>query len=81
MFMNFDYEFCRFRRWFNCNFSLSFDGKFKGLSTLLNLYGSRFIEHLYVKLRRCFRRCSFSRPLADILVFHINSHVLKLYSR
>lgn len=43
-------NFDTFRRWFNRNFSLSVNGKFKGLSTLLSLVGERYLERFAIKL-------------------------------
>ena len=80
-FSNFD----SYRRWFNGLFSLSFDGKFKGLSTLLSVYGCRFVELLSYKLYKSMNpRTSHSHTMAlfaDVLCFHIQGHTIKLYSR
>ena len=43
-------NFDEFRRWFNRSFSLSVNGKFKGLSTLLSLVGERYLERFAIKL-------------------------------
>lgn len=70
-----------YRRWFNQMFSLSFDGKFKGLSTLVRLYGEKFVEHLayrLYKLLNCSRRHA---PVGDIIVIRLSGHVIKLYNR
>lgn len=76
------FEYFSFRRWFNQRFSLSFDGKFKGLSTLVRLYGMRFVEHIFIKLSRMYRVKYHSRIMfSDIVVLKIQGHTLKLYNR
>lgn len=76
------YEFNSFRRWFNQQFSLSFDGKFKGLSTLLRLYGARFVEHLHYRLfKLLYRRSSHSCPVSDVICISLAGHIIKLYNR
>lgn len=74
--------FNSYRKWFNQLFSLSFDGKFKGLSTLLNLYGWRFIEHLKFKLEKAMKHqvCGYLR-YTETITLRISGHTLKLYNR
>lgn len=80
--MNGKFEFQSFRRWFNRRFSLSFAGKFKGLSTLVNLYGMRFVENLWYKLYKMFSRtASYSRFYDDCIVLRLGGHIIKLYNR
>lgn len=78
-------NFNSYRRWFNALYGLSFDGKFKGLSTLLSTYGSRFVELLSYKLyKSMYPRSSHARTTAlfdSVLVFHVNGHIVKLYPR
>lgn len=70
-------NFNEFRKWFNRNFSLSFDGKFKGLSYLVSIVNPElFAYRLYKKLSGRFR-C----PLGDIISMRISGHSIKLYSR
>lgn len=75
-------EFNEFRKRFNQMFSLSFDGKFKGLSTLLHLYGWRFIEHLRLKLKKAMHHsaCGYLR-YCEVITLRISGHTLKLYNR
>ena len=73
--------FNEFRKWFNQMFSLSFDGKFKGLSTLCNLYGARFVEHLKCKLLKAMKHnASGYLRYASVLCLRISGHTNKLYS-
>lgn len=77
-----DTIFNDFRRWFNQLFSLSFDGKFKGLSTLRNLYGARFIEHLQYKLQKAMRHNVDGYLMhSEVLCMRISGHTIKLYNR
>lgn len=74
-----DYLTCGFdvyRRWFNQLFSLSFDGKFIGLLRLGDL-----LEQFINKLGKMLNRGSHTKPLGDIIVFHLRGHVVKLYNR
>lgn len=76
-------DFNSYRRWFNQLFSLSFDGKFKGLSTLLNTYGQRFLEHFVYKLHKILSRPAGyrSRLDCDVITFRLSGHIIKLYNR
>lgn len=78
-------NFDAYRRWFNALYGLSFDGKFKGLSTLLSVYGFRLVELLSYKLyKSMYPRSSHSRTTAlfdDVLQFRVCGHKIKLYPR
>lgn len=74
--------FNEFRKWFNQMFSLSFDGKFKGLSTLRNLFGARFIEHLQYKLQKAMKHIvSGYLSCCDVITLRLSGHTIKLYNR
>lgn len=75
-------DFDSYRRCFNQMFSLSFDGKFKGLSTLRNM--SQKLFDLFVhKLSKILRADADprKRPASDIIVFRLSGHTVKLYQR
>lgn len=74
-------EFNTYRRWFNQMFSLSFDGKFKGLSTLVRLYGEKFVEHLAYKLYKLLNCSRRHAPVPEIIVMKLAGHSIKLYNR
>lgn len=82
MYMDKDVTFNEFRKWFNQMFSLSFDGKFKGLSTLRNLFGSRFIEHLQYKLSKALNHSSRGYLMhTEVISMRLSGHTIKLYNR
>lgn len=74
-------NFDTFRRWFNQQFSLSFDGKFRGLGTLRVQFGDRFIINFIARIRKLMSRSPRMRPLDDIISFVCLSHRIKLYAR
>lgn len=63
-----------FRRWFNSMFSLSLNGKFKGLGRLKDW--KRFAYRLYKELNGYYRR-----PSADVITFKVSGQTIKLYNR
>ena len=70
-------DFIAFRKWFNRMFSLSFDGKFKGLCTLsmfVDFY--RFAYRLYKILNGY-----YLKPVSDVICIRLSGHVIKLYNR
>ena len=70
-------DFESFRKWFNRTFSLSLDGKFKGLCSLSLLVDfDRFAYRLYKLLNGYYRR-----PVSDVLSMRLSGHTIKLYSR
>lgn len=70
-------DFDSFRKWFNRMFSLSLDGKFKGLSTLsLCIDWKRFAYRLYKLMNGYYRK-----PADDIICIRLSGHVVKLYNR
>lgn len=52
----FNNNFDEWRKWFNRNFSLQVNGKFKGLSTLLSLVGSLYFERFTIKLASAYAK-------------------------
>lgn len=80
--MNIKFDFNEFRKWFNQMFSLSFNGKFKGLSTLRDLYGMSFIEHLHYKLyKMMYRVCRYTRFNNEVILLRLGGNTIKLYNR
>ena len=70
-------DFNAFRKWFNRMFSLSLDGKFKGLCSLaLVMDFDRFAYRLYKILNGYYRK-----PSADVIVIRLSGHVVKLFNR
>lgn len=67
-------DFDAFRRWFNRMFSLSLNGKFKGLGRLKDW--KRFAYRLYKELNGYYRR-----PSSDVIVMRISGQTIKLYNR
>lgn len=67
-------DFDAFRRWFNRMFSLSLNGKFKGLGRLKDW--KRFAYRLYKELNGYYRRPSF-----DVIVMRVSGQTIKLYNR
>lgn len=67
-------DFDAFRRWFNRLFSLSLNGKFKGLGCLKDW--KRFAYRLYKKLNGYYRR-----PSSDLIVMRVSGQTIKLYNR
>lgn len=66
-----------YRRWFNRHFSLSLDGKFKGLSTMSKVLNvERFAYRLFKLLNGYYRK-----PIGDIIVMNLSGHNIKLYAR
>lgn len=66
-----------YKTWFNKNFSLSLDGKFKGLDCVSNL---PLFRH---KLQRYLSGSNFtySRVLGDSFVMRVSGQTCKLYFR
>lgn len=70
-------NFYEFRKWFNKMFSLSLDGKFKGLCTLAAVMDfDRFAYRLYKILSGYYRK-----PASDVICIRLSGHVVKLYNR
>lgn len=70
-------NFNDYRCWFNRMFSLSLDGKFKGLSTLAKVVDvERFAYRLYKILNGYYRK-----PSSDVICIRLSGHVIKLYNR
>lgn len=70
-------NFDAFRKWFNQMFSLSLDGKFKGLCSLaLVMDFNRFAYRLYKILNGYYRK-----PASEVIVIRLSGHVVKLYNR
>lgn len=67
-------DFDAFRRWFNRMFSLSLNGKFKGLGRLKDW--KRFAYRLYKELNGYYRR-----PSSDVIVMRVSGQIIKLYNR
>lgn len=67
-------DFDAFRRWFNRMFSLSINGKFKGLGRLKDW--KRFAYRLYKELNVYYRR-----PSSDVIVMCVSGQTIKLYNR
>lgn len=70
-------EFTSYRKWFNKNFSLSFDGKFKGLSTIALLID---VERLAYRLFKILSG-RYRKPVSDVICIRLSGHVIKLYAR
>lgn len=69
-------DFDLFRRWFNCNFSLSLNGKFRGVvATNWQLLAYR----LYKYLNGRFRFSIVAK--SQVMSFHIGKDSVKLYMR
>lgn len=70
-------DFNAYRKWFNKMFSLSLDGKFKGLSTLAKVLDvERFAYRLYKILNGYYRK-----NVDEIICIRLSGHVIKLYNR
>lgn len=70
-------DFNSYRIWFNKMFSLSLDGKFKGLSTLAKVLDvERFAYRLYKILNGYYRKNA-----DEIICIRLSGHVIKLYNR
>lgn len=70
-------DFLSFRKWFNKTFSLSLDGKFKGLCTLASVLNfDLFYYRLYKILSGRYRK-----NFGDVITMHISGHSIKLYNR
>lgn len=67
-------DFDSFRRWFNRMFSLSLNGKFKGLGRLKDW--KRLAYRLYKELNGYYRR-----PSSDVIVMRVSGQTIKLYNR
>ena len=67
-------DFNAFRKWFNRMFSLSLNGKFKGLLCLKNwkLFAYRLFKELNGRYRR---------PSSDVIVMRVSGQLIKLYNR
>lgn len=64
-----------FRKWFNQNFKLSLDGKFKGLGRVLELMTAYQFEGFISRLARAFQKGT------DVFVLHLCGHTFKLYAK
>lgn len=71
-------DFDSYRTWFNRNFALSFDGKFKGLSFLASILN---IELFAYKLYKRLHPGKYTKALGDVISISINHHKIKLYAR
>ena len=70
-------DYLAFRKWFNKMFSLSLDGKFKGLCTLaMVLDFDRFAYRLYKLLNGYYRK-----PVSEVITMRLSGHTIKLYNR
>ena len=67
-------DFNAFRLWFNRMFSLSLNGKFKGLCSLKDW--KRFAYRLYKELNGY-----FLRPSSDVICMRVSGQTIKLYNR
>lgn len=76
-------NFLSLRKWFNSHFSLSYCGKFKGLSYVLDDLGELYFYHWIDKLLKLFvnGRGRYGLPLGDVSVFRIKGKTIKLYVR
>ena len=63
-----------FRLWFNRMFSLSLNGKFKGIGNLKDW--KRFAYRLYKELNGY-----YLRPSSDVIVMRVSGQTIKLYNR
>lgn len=83
--MEYKNNFDAYRKWFNKNFSFSLDGKFKGLSTALLLFGEHFImllAHKIYKLIRARGRYKHNRIFdCDKTTMRVSGHNVSLYLR
>lgn len=72
-----------FRKWFNKNFTLSLNGKFKGISTLLRLFGEKYFQHFIFKMNKALlgRHGRYLREVGDVLAFVVKGCKIKLYFR
>ena len=67
-----------FKTWFNKNFSLSLDGKWKGLDNVINL---RLFEHKVNKVLTTSSRYGSRKRLQDSFSFMCSGQRCKLYYR
>lgn len=67
-------DFSAFRLWFNRSFSLSLNGKFKGIGSLKDW--KRFAYRLYKETNGY-----YLRPSSDVIVMRVSGQTIKLYSR
>ena len=67
-------DFEAFRKWFNSRFSLSLNGKFKGIANLKDW--KRFAYRLYKEMNGY-----YLRPSSDVICMHISGQTIKLYNR
>lgn len=72
-FNNFD----ELRKWFNKNFALSLNGKFKGLATAAKVIN---LDMLIYRLMKWLDG-RYRKPLSNVLVFHLQGSTVKLYMR
>lgn len=78
--MNYLNDFDKFRCWFNSNFSMSFNGKYKSLSWLVS-QSQRLYDLFLRAFARIMNRSKHSKPLGDIICFRVSGNIVKLYSR
>lgn len=67
-----------FKTWFNRTFSLSMDGKWKGLDEVNNL---PLFKNKLNKVLTSTSRYGSQRKKADIIVMRVSGHTCKLYFR
>ena len=67
-----------FKTWFNKNFSLSFNGKFKGLDVIENL---PLFKHKLNKVLTSTSRYGSRRRLEDVITIKVSGNICKLYYR
>lgn len=67
-----------FKTWFNSNFSLSLDGKWKSIDHVINL---PLFEHKLNKVLNSTSRYGSRRKLQDIITLRVSGQTCKLYYR
>lgn len=70
-------SFDELRKWFNKNFSLSLNGKFKGLATAAKVINLDLLLYKLYKVLNGYYRKQFG----DVLTFRLNGSIVKLYFR
>lgn len=70
-----------FRRWFNRNFKLSLNGKFRGVFSLLDYMDFRHFEHFVSKFLKLTKvgRGRYCLPVDDKFIMRFHGLVLKFY--
>lgn len=83
--MTYNKNFDEYRKWFNRNFTFCLDGKLKGLSTALRLYGEHFIMLLASKITKLLRgRGKYHHHKlfdSDKTTLRVSGHIVSLYLR